>query len=112
MWMIIGERRFAITLADTPAARAFAKMLPLSMDMADLNRNEKHADFSKSLPTDASHPGAIHNGDLMLYGSKTLVVFYQTFNSSYAYTRIGHVDTPADLAQALGTGGVQIVFER
>src|SRR6476646_9058521 len=34
MWMNIGEHRFAITLADTEAARAFAAMLPLSIDMA------------------------------------------------------------------------------
>ena len=29
MWMTVGERRFAITLADTAAARAFAAQLPL-----------------------------------------------------------------------------------
>ena len=45
MWMTLGERRFAITLADTEAARAFAAMLPLTIDMADLNSNEKHADL-------------------------------------------------------------------
>src|SRR4051812_17991644 len=28
MWMTVGERRFAITLADNAAARAFAGMLP------------------------------------------------------------------------------------
>ena len=83
MWMTVGERRFAITLADTAAARAFAAMLPLSIDMADLNSNEKHADLSQSLPTNASRPGTIRNGDLMLYGSRTLVVFYLSFNSSY-----------------------------
>ena len=35
MWMTVSERRFAITLADTEAARAFAAMLPLTIDMAD-----------------------------------------------------------------------------
>jgi hypothetical protein len=73
MWMNVGERRFAITLADTEAARAFAAMLPLMIDMTDLNSNEKHAALPKSLPGDASRPGTIRNGDLMLYGSRTLV---------------------------------------
>jgi hypothetical protein len=112
MWMTIGERRFAITLADTEAAREFAAMLPLTIDMPDLNNNEKHAELPKSLPTNASRPGTIRNGDLMLYGSRTLVAFYLTFNSSYSYTRLGRVDDPADLAQVLGRGTAQITFSK
>jgi len=46
----------------------------------------------------------------MLYGSKTLVVFYLTFNSSDRYTRLGRVDDPADLQSARGPGNVRIVF--
>ena len=112
MWMTVGERRFAITLADTKAARAFAGMLPLTMDMADLNDNEKHAELTKALPTNASRPGTIRNGDLMLWGSRTLVVFYQTFESSYSYTRLGHVDDPVGLAQAFGRRDVRVMFSR
>lgn len=112
MWMTVGERRFAITLADTEAAREFAAMLPLSINMADLNSNEKHAELPKSLPTNASRPGTIRNGDLMLYGSRTLVVFYLTFSSSYSYTRLGRVDDPSGLAQALGSGSARIEFSR
>ena len=112
MWMTVGERRFAITLANTPAARAFAAQLPLTLDMADLNGNEKHAELSKALPVNASRPGTIHNGDLMLYGSNTLVVFYVTFDSSYSYTRLGRVDDPAGLAQALCQRAVRINFSK
>lgn len=110
MWMTIGEHRFAITLADTEAARAFVALLPLSINMADLHRNEKYAELPQSLPTNASRPGTIHNGDLMLYGSRTLVVFYLTFSSSYSYTRLGRVDNPSDLAHVLGSNGVHIEF--
>lgn len=112
MWMTVGERRFALTLADTEAARAFAAMLPLTIDMADLHSNEKYADLPNSLPTNASRPGTIRNGDLMLFGSRTLVVFYLTVNPSYSYTRLGRVDDPAGLAQALGRGDVRIAFSR
>ncbi|WP_423066069.1 cyclophilin-like fold protein [Devosia sp. CN2-171] len=112
MWMTVGEHRFALTLANTEAARAFAAMLPLSVDMADLNNNEKHADLPKSLPTSASRPGTIRKGDLMLYGSRTLVVFYLTFESSYSYTRLGRVDDPSGLAQALGRQGARVAFSR
>ena len=110
MWMTIGERRFAITLSDNAAARAFAARLPLTLDMSELNGNEKYAELRDALPANASRPGTIRNGDLMLYGTNTLVVFYETFDSSYAYTRLGRVDDPADLPGALGRRGVRVVF--
>lgn len=110
MWMTINERRFAITLADNKTARAFVAQLPLTLHMEELNGNEKHAKLPTSLPTNASRPGTIRNGDLMLYGSDTLVVFYSTFNSIYSYTRIGRVDDTTGLAQALGSGSTQITF--
>ncbi len=112
MWMIVGERRFAITLTNNAAARAFAAQLPLTLDMSELNGNEKHANLPKALPANASRPGTIRNGDLMLYGTDTLVVFYSTFDSSYSYTRLGRVDDPDGLAKALGRRGVRVVFSR
>ncbi|SFC54002.1 hypothetical protein SAMN05216344_12139 [Polaromonas sp. OV174] len=112
MWMTVGERRFAINLADSAAALAFADQLPMMLDMAELNGNEKHANLPKALPTDPSRPGAIRNGDLMLYGPDTLVVFYLAFESSYAYTRLGRVDDPSGLAQALGRRGVRVIFSK
>jgi len=112
MWMSVGDRRFAVTLADNAAAGAFAAMLPLTLDMSDLNRNEKHVTLPKALPANASRPGTIRNGDLMLYGTDTLVVFYLTFDSSYSYTRLGRVEDPAGLAQALGPRDVRVHFSR
>ncbi len=112
MWMIVGERRFSITLTDNPTARAFAELLPLTLDMPDLNGNEKHVSLPKTLPTNATRPGTIRNGDLMLYGSNTLVLFYLTFDSSYSYTPLGRVDDPTGLAQALGPHTARIVFSK
>ncbi|HUH91355.1 MAG TPA: cyclophilin-like fold protein [Lysobacter sp.] len=110
MWMTVGERRFAITLADSETARAFAALLPQTLDMREHNGNEKFASLPQALPTDASRPGTTRNGDLMLFGSDTVVVFYLTSNSSYWYTRLGHLDDPAGLSQALGRSGVRVVF--
>jgi hypothetical protein len=112
MWMTVAERRFAITLTDNAAARAWAAQLPLRLHMSELNGNEKHASLPKALPANASRPGTIRSGDLMLYGTDTLVVFYATFDSSYSYTRLGSVDDPADLSDVLGRRDVTVVFSK
>jgi hypothetical protein len=112
MWMTIGQRRFAFALADTAAARAFAAQLPLTLRMDELNGNEKHARLPKALPSNASRPGTLRNGDVMLYGTDTLVVFYATFDSPYSYTRIGRVEDPSGLAGAVGARDVQVRFSR
>jgi hypothetical protein len=80
--------------------------------MAELNGNEMHAMLPKSLTTKASRVKTIHNGNLMLYGANTLVVFYSPFNSSYLYTPLGRVDDATDLAQALGRGDVKVTFSK
>ena len=110
IWMTAGERRFAVTLADNDAARAFVAQLPLTFDMPDLNGNEKHVKLPKALPANASRPGTIRNGDLMLWGADTLVVFYLTFDSPYSYTRLGRIEDAAALPQVLGRGQVRVTF--
>ena len=111
MWMTIGRtHRFTVTLEDNATARAFVQLLPLALDMPDLNGNEKHARLPRTLPTDAARPGTIRTGDVMLYGNDTLVVFYKTFPSSYSYTRIGRVTNVEGLVETLGTGRQHIGF--
>lgn len=112
MWITIGEQRFAVVLADTDAARELSKMLPLTLAMEDLNGNEKHAELPKALPTDASHPKKIRNGDLMLWGARTIVVFYKTFDSSYPYTRLGHIEGATDLPRALWPSKLRVTFSK
>ncbi|MFL6531737.1 MAG: cyclophilin-like fold protein [Pseudomonas sp.] len=108
--MTVGEQRFAITLTDSAAAQALSGLLPLTLEMSDLNRNEKYATLPRTLPARASRPATIRNGDVMLYGTDTLVVFYKDFDSAYAYTRLGHISDPSSLARALGPGSVQATF--
>ena len=110
--IIVGSKTFTATLADSETGEAFAALLPLSVTMNELNGNEKYHYLSSSLPTAAYRPGTIHAGDLMLYGNNCVVLFYETFNSSYSYTRIGAIDDPSGLASALGSGNVSVRFEK
>lgn len=48
----------------------------------------------------------------MLYGNNTLVLFYESFDTSYSYTKLGYVDDPAGLDAALGNGNVVVKFEK
>lgn len=106
----VGGQTFSATLLENESARRLAEMLPLTLDMSELNNNEKFFYLDDDLPTDSYQPGQINAGDLMLYGDKCLVLFYEAFSSGYSYTRLGSVDDPAGLAEALGTGSVSVTF--
>src|ERR671910_937108 len=97
----IGDKAFAATLSDNATAAAFKRLLPLSVTMTELNGNEKFARLPGSVPTQALRPSSIRTGDLMLYGSSTLVLFYKSFSTTYSYTKIGQVEDPEGLAVAL-----------
>lgn len=107
----IGQKAFAATLLDNATVTAFKALLPLTIKMNELNNNEKFADLSKSLPTNASVPSSIQAGDLMMYGSRTLVLFYKGFSTTYSYTKIGKIDDVSGLVAALGSGDVKVSFE-
>ena len=87
-------------------------MLPMTLNMNELNGNEKYCYLDTSLPVDASNPGTIYTGDILLFGSDCVVVFYKTFKTSYSYTRIGRITDPAGLEEALGSGDVTVRFEK
>lgn len=107
----IGDRTFTATLYDNASAAAFKSLLPLTVNMVELNGNEKYVELSGSIPTNASNPGTIQSGDLMLYGSSTLVLFYKLFPTSYRYTRLGRIDDITGLDAAVGSGNVTVKFD-
>lgn len=111
MKITIGTAVFTAILYDNPSATAFKARLPLTINMTELNGNEKYYDFPSPLPTNASVGGDIKVGDLTLYGNNVLVLFYKDFNTSYSYTKLGYIDNPTGLATALGSGNATVKFE-
>jgi hypothetical protein len=107
----IGTKTFPATLYENATAAAFKSLLPMTVKMADLNGNEKYFDLSGNLPTNASNPRTIQSGDLMMYGSNTLVLFYKAFPTSYSYTRLGRINDTEGLAAAVGSGNVTVTYE-
>lgn len=107
----IGDMEFTAKLYDNDTVRELVSRMPMELDMSELHGNEKYYYLPESLPTNAENPGNIHTGDLMLYGSDCLVLFYEDFQSSFSYTRLGHLENPAGLSEAVGAGSVTVTFE-
>lgn len=108
----VGDATFSAVFYDNPAARALLERLPVTVDMKELNGNEKYYYFDESLPAAPSRPDGIRAGDIMLYGDDCLVLFYDSFSTAYSYTPIGYIKDPAGLAAALDSGSVTVTFIR
>lgn len=47
----------------------------------------------------------------MLYGSDCIVLFYESFRTPYLYMKIGSIDNPEELKEAIGSGSVTVTFQ-
>ncbi len=110
MNITIGQSTFSAELADTQAAKELTALLPLTLNMQDHLYNEKFAELPKSLSRQDQAVGRIEAGDIMLWDGDTLVVFYESFHSSYRYTRLGKIKNTAQLKNAVGAGKVTMTF--
>ena len=106
----INNKEYKLILYDNDTARDFLKMLPLKITMNDLNSNEKYHNLSSSLTTKSERVGSIKRGDFMLYGNNCLVLFYESFSTSYSYTKIGYIENTDGLKDSLGRGSIEITF--
>lgn len=82
----------------------------MTLPMEELHGNEKFYYLEEELPADSEKVGSIQTGDIMLFGSDCLVLFFDDFNTSYSYTRIGYVEDAQRFAGALADGTVEVTF--
>ena len=83
MNIIINNNKYNVTLENNNTVNDLVNLLPLDIEMKDLNSNET------SNPTNIKR---INKGDIMLYGDNCLVLFYKSFDTTYNYTKIGTLD--------------------
>lgn len=108
----INNKTFSATLNNNEAVKGLIERLPLTLNMQDLNSNEKYNYLDFSLPTSPSRPNRINAGDIKLFGDDCLVIFYESFNTSYNYTDLGKIDNAEGFLAELGNGSVTITFEQ
>ncbi len=97
MKVIINNHEYNVNLEDNQTTKELLNKLPLKLNMNELNNNEKYYYLDFTLPTLPSNPKTIYAGDIMLYQDNCLVIFYKTFDTSYSYTKIGHIDNLEEL---------------
>ena len=108
MKIIIDNYEYVVNLENNNTVSELIDLLPLEVNMTELNGNEKYVYLDKKLPTNSSNPKHINKGDVMLFGDDCLVIFYKSFDTSYSYTKIGHIDNMNDL----GDGNISVKIER
>lgn len=97
MIMIINSNEYNIDLENNKTVKELKDLLPLKLNMQELNGNEKYAYLDKELTTNSYNPKKIKKGDIMLFGNNCLVLFYKDFETTYSYTKIGHINNLEDL---------------
>ncbi|MBQ2219782.1 MAG: hypothetical protein II417_03190 [Elusimicrobia bacterium] len=107
----VNNKIFKIVLEDNKTVKSLTQKLPITLEMSDLNNNEKYCYLNFTLPTDSKSVKNIKKGDVMLFGNSCLVIFYKSFTTSYSYTKIGHIENPADIETALGKKDIKIFLQ-
>ncbi len=108
MKIIINNKEYQVNLENNETVNSLIKLLPMELNMSELNGNEKYFYLDSKLPTNSYSPKRINKGDIMLYGDNCIVIFYKDFDTSYSYTKIGHIDNLDDL----GNGNILVKFSK
>ena len=108
----VGSKSFNAVFYDNDTSKALLESIPMKLKMSELNGNEKYRYLSKDFPTNEKRVKRVRAGDIMLYGSDCLVVFYKSFNTTYEYTKVGRITNPKGLKKAAGKKSVTVTFSK
>ncbi len=104
----VGKKSFEAEFYDNKTSRKLLKKLPVKLKMSELNGNEKYKYLGYDLPAKEKKVRKIKAGDIMLYGTDCLVIFYKSFETTYEYTRVGKIRDVKGLKKAAGKGSVTV----
>ena len=105
----INNKEFEFEFKDTEVANQIKSKLPFKVKMTNLNGNEVYYQFSsESFTRNEKSVKTINMGDIYLYQSNYLVLFYKTFSTSYSYSEIGKLKDASGLDTTIGSSDVDV----
>ena len=109
MHLKIGEVDVPVIWENNQSVAALQELLPLTIQMSMYGGFEQVGPIGQRLPSNDIQT-ATTSGDIMLYSSNQLVVFYGS--NSWAYTRLGKITakTPEEMRELLSNGDVTITL--
>ena len=94
----INNEEYVINVENETLMEELFNSLPQTFTMTELNGNEKYYYLNSNMKNANSEAvGQVQKGDVMLFGSDCLVIFYDSFETEFRYTKIGHIDNLGDL---------------
>lgn len=102
--MQVNNEVFNVELENNETVEALIQLLPMDIRLQDMNGNEFYNYLPDQLPNNSTSVKEVQAGDMMLYGDDCLVIFYKSFQTSYSYTRLGHMENITDFKDALDNG--------
>lgn len=107
----IAEETFELFLENNASAQAFSELLPLELEMVDVNGNEKFYLLADHLPSQERCSCLIKAGDLLLCQTNELTFFYDDSKTCFKYTYLGHVKDSQNFRKAMTGKIVTVIFE-
>ena len=94
----INNEEYVINVENETLMEEIYNALPETFTMTELNGNEKYYYLNSNMKNANSEAvGQVQKGDVMLFGSDCLVIFYDSFETEFRYTKIGHIDNLGNL---------------
>ena len=97
----INSEKYVINVENEALMEEIYNALPETFTMNELNGNEKYYYLNSTMKNANSEAvGQVQRGDVMLFGSDCLVIFYDSFETEFRYTKIGHIDNLGDIGSS------------
>lgn len=89
MHLYIGNKEIPVKWESNDSVATLKKLLPLTISMSKFGGFEQVGSLGHKIVS-SDRQTKTKPGDIVLYSSRQLVMFYGT--NSWAYTRLGHID--------------------
>ena len=93
MRLLIDDQELDVTWEDNNSVKELKELLPLTINMHKYDNFEQTGNIGHAITSNDEQITAVP-GDIVLYNSRAISVFYN--NNSWSYTRLGHINLNKD----------------